>query len=126
MQTTICPCGSGKDYTVCCKPYHTKLANPKTPEALMRSRYSAYVLHLVDYLIDTTHPSKRYLHERNAISNWAKSNVWLRLEVLKAKDDKVEFKAFYQSNKQLNIHHELSTFILEKGNWYYLAGSYFD
>ena len=121
-----CPCGSNFSYIDCCQPYHQNKMLPPTPEALMRSRYSAYVLHLVDYLIDTTHPSKRYLHERNAISNWAKSNVWLRLEVLKAKDDKVEFKAFYQSNKQLNIHHELSTFMLEKGNWYYLTGSYFD
>ena len=126
MQLIICPCGSAKDYANCCKPYHTKQSNPKTPERLMRSRYSAYVLQQINYLVDTTHPSKRNLHDRNAISNWAKSNVWLRLEILMAQDDQVEFKAFYENNRQLHIHHELSIFKLEKEKWYYLSGSFFD
>jgi len=126
MQTTICPCGLGKEYSICCKPYHTKQFSPPTPELLMRSRYTAYVFQLIAYLIDTTHPSTRNLYDRKAIGNWAKSNIWLRLEILQAKDDKVEFKAFYESDKQLNIHHELSTFSLDKGKWYYLAGTYFD
>lgn len=126
MKQDICPCGSVNAYSICCKPYHTKHFNPTTPEALMRSRYCAYVLHLIDYLVETTHETKRKLHDRNAISNWANNNVWLRLEVIEAKNNKVEFKAFYESNKQLHIHHELSVFKLDKERWYYLSGSYFD
>ncbi|MEO0565894.1 MAG: YchJ family metal-binding protein, partial [Chloroflexota bacterium] len=36
-----CPCGSGRAYKACCRPYHQG-KNPPTPEALMRARYSAY------------------------------------------------------------------------------------
>ena len=48
-----CPCGSGRAYTECCEPYITGTAKPPTAEALMRSRYSAYVEHAVDYIINT-------------------------------------------------------------------------
>ena len=40
-----CPCGSGQSYTTCCGPWHAGVPAP-TAEALMRSRYSAYVLGL--------------------------------------------------------------------------------
>jgi SEC-C motif-containing protein len=49
-----CPCGSGEKYSSCCQKYH-KGELPPTPEALMRSRYSAYSKGLVDYVCDTTH-----------------------------------------------------------------------
>ncbi|HAU19042.1 MAG TPA: hypothetical protein DCS72_11975, partial [Marinobacter adhaerens] len=40
-----CPCGSGKSYSECCQPLHHGEA-ASTPEALMRSRYAAFVLKL--------------------------------------------------------------------------------
>jgi SEC-C motif-containing protein len=52
---SACPCGSGEKYSACCKKYHDGEI-PPTPEALMRSRYSAYSKGLVEYVIDTTHP----------------------------------------------------------------------
>ena len=55
-----CPCGSGQSYSACCGAWHSGLAEgvyAPTPEALMRSRYSAYVLGLIDYLLATWHPS---------------------------------------------------------------------
>jgi SEC-C motif-containing protein len=55
--TTACPCGSS-NYAQCCKPYHDGAAAP-TAEALMRSRYSAYVLGLMDYVYATWHASTR-------------------------------------------------------------------
>ena len=51
-----CPCGSTQTYAVCCGRWHTehatsgKLTAP-APEALMRSRYSAFVLDLRPYLL---------------------------------------------------------------------------
>jgi SEC-C motif-containing protein len=57
MAATPCPCGSGRTYTACCAPYHKGLAEPPTPAALMRSRYSAYALKQVDHLWRTLHPS---------------------------------------------------------------------
>ena len=54
-----CPCDSGQTYVDCCGPWHAGLLqglHAPTPEALMRSRYSAYVLGLPDYLLATWHP----------------------------------------------------------------------
>ncbi|HAW61148.1 MAG TPA: hypothetical protein DCX26_02290, partial [Pseudomonas sp.] len=48
-----CPCGSGDALAECCGRYHAGVAAPSA-ELLMRSRYSAYVLGLVDYLQATT------------------------------------------------------------------------
>jgi SEC-C motif-containing protein len=51
-----CPCDSKLLYHKCCKPYHEGSLLPETAEQLMRSRYSAYALGLVNYVMDTTHP----------------------------------------------------------------------
>lgn len=51
----LCPCHSEKTYEDCCKQCHEKTLLPE-PTALMRSRYSAYALDLVDYIIETTDP----------------------------------------------------------------------
>ena len=50
-----CPCGSGDSLLQCCGPLHRGRLKAETAEQLMRSRYSAYVLSEVDYLI-ATHP----------------------------------------------------------------------
>lgn len=50
-----CPCTSSKLYKQCCKRFHDG-TTPSTALELMRSRYSAYALRLIDYLIKTTHP----------------------------------------------------------------------
>jgi SEC-C motif domain protein len=57
-----CPCHSEKTYVTCCEIYH-KGKNPPSALMLMRSRYSAYALGIVDYIIATTHPS----HPDNAL-----------------------------------------------------------
>lgn len=91
----------------------------------MRSRYSAYVVQDADYLYNTTAPSQRKYHSKAAILDWAKSNQWLKLEVLKANNTIVEFKAYYlDSLLQAQIHHELSTFVNQQGSWYYADGEY--
>ncbi|MDR3146171.1 MAG: SEC-C domain-containing protein, partial [Treponema sp.] len=48
-----CPCNSGSPYAECCEPYLRGIEKPPTAEALMRSRYSAYAEHAVDYIIET-------------------------------------------------------------------------
>ncbi|MDR1126989.1 MAG: SEC-C domain-containing protein, partial [Treponema sp.] len=48
-----CPCGSGKQYTDCCEPFILGVQKPLTAEALMRSRYTAYTVHAVDYIVST-------------------------------------------------------------------------
>jgi SEC-C motif-containing protein len=57
-----CPCHSGTRYRDCCGPFHAGIALPPTPEALMRSRYSAFARGLVPYLrltLATTNPDSK-------------------------------------------------------------------
>ena len=53
-----CPCGSLKSYETCCQRWHGG-ETPGDAEALMRSRYTAYVLNIEDYLLATWHPRTR-------------------------------------------------------------------
>lgn len=56
MSATIaCPCGRPRPYRTCCQPIHRGAA-ARSPEELMRSRYSAYALGRVEHLIATTTP----------------------------------------------------------------------
>ena len=57
---SLCPCGSNNTYPQCCEPAHLNHSSVETPEQLMRSRYSAHVLGLVDYVIATYHPSCKH------------------------------------------------------------------
>ncbi len=52
-----CPCGLGADYAACCGRYHRGEAVPPNAEALMRSRYTAYVMGKMDWVRQTWHPS---------------------------------------------------------------------
>lgn len=123
--TQKCFCGSDLNFKSCCERFIKGSQKASTAEELMRSRYSAYVLCDAKYLIQTTHPSKRALYTIKDIEDWSLENKWLRLQVLKASQKKVEFKAYYlDANLQDQVHHELSTFEYLNGFWYYLEGRY--
>lgn len=118
-----CPCGSGQPYAACCGPRHVGLVegvHASTPEALMRSRYSAYVWGLVDYLTATWHPS-------TVPHDLALSPVkWLGLEVRHAQSagdtGVVEFVARCREGGRAQRLHETSRFVRQDGRWYYLDG----
>ncbi|WP_164879173.1 YchJ family protein [Flavobacterium cerinum] len=112
-------------FSDCCEPYIIGAKKAPTAEALMRSRYSAYAIHAADYLWATTAPKERKNYSKSAIMDWAKSNQWLKLEILNTTLTVVEFKAYYLDNRlKAQIHHEKSTFHNEDGNWYYVDGEY--
>ena len=56
---TTCCCGAPVALAECCGPFVEGAKFPATAEQLMRSRYSAYCLGRVSYLVETTHPSER-------------------------------------------------------------------
>jgi SEC-C motif-containing protein len=123
---STCPCGSGLDLTDCCGRWHAGLAQGQhapTPEALMRSRYSAYVLGLIDYLLATWHPSTAPGElELQAVK-------WLGLEVRHAETSGdagvVEFVARCRNSLgRAERMHELSRFVREGGRWYYIDGEF--
>lgn len=120
-----CYCGSGKEFIECCEPYIKGLSKAPTAEALMCSRYSAYATHATEYLWATTAPSERKHYSRAALLEWAKSNHWMKLEIIKSTTDTIEFNAYYLDTALIaQVHHEKSRFILINGEWFYLDGEY--
>ena len=118
-----CYCNSNEMFSKCCEPFLLKTSQPKTPEQLMRSRYTAYVLHDADYLMATTHVSERKFYAKSEILQWSKQNTWIKLEVIAAAHDIVEFKAHYlDENLSPKVHHEKSTFKKVGAMWYYFDG----
>ena len=120
-----CPCGQGQ-YAACCQPLHLKQQVAQTAEQLMRSRYSAFALQQIDYILQTTALGQQSTLDRAAIADWSQSNQWLKLDVVQhqPKLDKthalVEFKAHYHDGTQAHIHHEVSHFVLHQQQWYFL------
>jgi len=120
---STCYCGSGKSYEACCGRLHSAAENAASAEALMRSRYSAYVLKLEDYLLATWHPETR----PSELDLAADDSKWLGLEVRKhaVQDDThatVEFVARYRIAGKGHRLHELSRFVKQDGRWYYHDG----
>ena len=78
-----CPCGSGARLDSCCGPLHQRLSKAKTAEQLMRSRYSAFVLEEIDYLL-ATHPDPHTSipQRRRQLRASCRQLQWLGLEIL--------------------------------------------
>ena len=119
-----CPCGRAARYADCCGLYHDGLAAPDA-EALMRSRYSAYVRRDAGYLLRTWHPSTR--PETFSLEEPAGARTtWLGLDVQRSADtgpDRAEvvFRARYRVGGGSAVRmQEHSRFLREDGRWYYL------
>ncbi|MFB2538679.1 MULTISPECIES: YchJ family protein [unclassified Acinetobacter] len=113
------------DYASCCQSFHTQHSTPQTAEQLMRSRYSAYVMGLIDYIVATTAPAQQQYLDKDAMSQWSKETDWQGLQVIRhIVQDKihstVEFKAYFINDDELQAHHELSGFVKVDDKWYFL------
>jgi len=86
----------------------------------MRSRYEAFIKRDWDYIANTSTCQK--LQE---LKNSPKV-AWLKLEVLNAHDDIVEFKAYYIDESTINVLHEKSKFVKIDGMWKYDSGELFN
>ena len=121
-----CPCNPARDYAQCCGRFHAGEPVPDA-EALMRSRYSAYVRGLCDYLLATWHASTRPAELDLEEAPNARLR-WLGLEVLEHhRDDadhaRVRFVARFRVGGQpAQRMRELSRFVREDGCWLYLDG----
>lgn len=117
-----CPCGSGLVYNTCCQPLHEGAA-ADSPEALMRSRFSAFSLNLESYLIDSWHEETR--PSRLDLDT---ATQWKRLEIISAGKEgnrgKVHFKATYFEHGSWHLLEESSVFIFTNNHWFYHSGDY--
>lgn len=120
-----CPCGSGSSYAGCCGRWHAGAQYLQAPDAqaLMRSRYSAFVLGLVPYLLETWHPRTRpaALEPNEPGLRWLGLQV-KRHEVLDAAHAAVEFVARSKLGGRAHRLHEISRFTREDGRWFYVDG----
>jgi SEC-C motif domain protein len=107
-------------YQVCCAPFHRGQAHASNAAALMRSRYSAYVLRLIDYLRATWHPD----FCPATLPPDQPQLRWLGLQVKRHQqiDDRhaiVEFVARYKIGGRAERIHEVSEFVYQNGRWLY-------
>ncbi|MEU6472812.1 YchJ family protein [Streptomyces massasporeus] len=122
MTSRSCPCGLPQPYEACCGRFHSGDAAAPTAEALMRSRYCAFVKGDVAYLLRTWHPRTR--PGRLELDSGMR---WTGLEVLGTSDGSafhttgtVEFRASYRGGSL----HELSRFERVDGAWVYVDGEF--
>ncbi|HET6558258.1 MAG TPA: YchJ family metal-binding protein [Prolixibacteraceae bacterium] len=128
----LCPCGSSLPFQDCCEPLITGRREAATCQALMRSRYVAFTMANIDYLMKSHHSSTRPVKERKQIKKWAESVQWMGLTVLNTKDGEasdqtgyVEFRALYLEKGNMQQIHENSFFKRENNRWVYVSGVHF-
>jgi SEC-C motif domain protein len=124
-----CSCGSGKEYSQCCEPYISGKVLPPTPEALMRSRYTAYSQANIDYIKKTMLGKALQGFDESGAREWAKKVNWLGLQVIRSVDKSskdnvglVEFLAKYTYQGEKHLIYEVSEFVKKEGVWYYVDG----
>lgn len=122
----MCICGLNEDFEVCCGAIISHKRSAKTPEELMRSRYSAYVKADARYLLLSSVKENQHPDEIEHIENFCAQVEWLKLDVLQAQNDTVEFKAYYKDNEGVKLLHEKSNFIQEDGEWKYKDGELYN
>ena len=124
---SACPCGrtaaKGQPLSLdaCCGPFHAH-QNAPDAESLMRSRYSAFVLGDVPYLLATWHSS-----QRPAELTLEAGTKWLGLEIKQHRTTGehtavVEFVARFRVGGKAVRQHERSRFVREGGRWFYVDG----
>lgn len=130
MQQKKCSCGSGNTYATCCGRFHRgELA--QTALELMRSRYSAYALKKIDYIIQTTHPAhadwkKPLAQWKQELLNFSTHTSFQRLEILAVQEGStlsfVTFQAHLsQAGKDVSFT-ECSRFEKLNDRWFYRSG----
>ncbi len=125
-----CPCHSGRKYKRCCRRVHQGDPAP-TPEALMRSRYSAYAIGLVEHILRTTDPTGPHWeadldHWAGDVATFCDAVTFEGLEVLAAEahGDRgmVDFRAQLSSEAGATVMAERSLFRRVDGRWLYHSG----
>lgn len=131
MKQLLCPCHSQKLYSICCKPFHEGTQAADNALELMRSRYSAYALGLISYIIKTTHPTnplfKKRAEMRQAdILQFCHAMQFEGLDIVEFIDGKekafVTFVAHLMQSGRDATFQETSTFYKVDNFWFYVSG----
>lgn len=121
----LCPCGSGVLLAACCGQYLDGKQHAPTAEALMRSRYTAFVLNDAAYLLATWDAGQRPAK----LNLGSDRTEWLGLQIVRSEagqeaDDigRVEFIARFRLHGAEQALHENSRFRKADGRWRYVDG----
>lgn len=135
MNKKLCPCKSNKPYAECCEKYHLGKTFPENANLLMRSRFSAYALGLIDYIIKTSHPKNPCFNKdlkilKEEIKNFCKTTSFNDLEILdfveKYNQAFVTFIAYLKTSNEDLTFTEISHFEKLNGKWLYKDGQIFE
>lgn len=131
MSDRRCRCHSRRAARRCCAPLHAGKPAP-SPAALVRSRYAAYALGLVDYIIATTDPDgPQWVADaeawRDQIRRFAQGTRFRGLTILDAPDAGphdgfVTFRAELERDGADVSFSERSRFARRDGRWCYHSG----
>lgn len=122
----LCPCRSKRPYRECCEVWHNGRSAP-TPEALMRSRFAAYALGKVSYIMRSTHPQSPHYRQdkaawRRELKAFCRQTDFVGLQILGVGADWVMFRAvLLQAGRDVSFV-ERSRFVEENGRWLYHSG----
>ena len=116
--TKVCPCTSGKPYELCCQPYHQG-KRPFTPTLLMRSRFAAFALGKVGYIMQTERldaPSRR-----EELRHFCQQTDFVGLQIVAETETTVTFHAVLLQNGRDASFTERSLFEKQRGRWVYVG-----
>ncbi|MDR2489101.1 MAG: YchJ family protein [Desulfovibrio sp.] len=128
MRHESCFCGSDKTYSACCEPIIQGISPARTPEELMRARFTAHCRRNYAFLVDSTHPEHRGDVSEEEISRWASHVTWTSLEIHSASPGDtndtgtVSFTAHFTMQDTPQELREDSSFAMYEGQWYYVDG----
>ena len=127
---SLCPCGSSLSFAKCCGPFLEGASAP-TAEALMRSRYSAFVESNLDYIEKTCAGPARLSFDKALLSQTLQLTEWLDLAISDTRDGQVgdmvgyvTFTVRFRENGQLFSQTERSEFRRIGDDWRYWAGDF--
>lgn len=117
-----CPCCSGHSLADCCARLISQRERPENAVALMRSRYTAFALGKMDYLLESWHP--RTCPKELELDPGLR---WVGLEILGSGEQGdeawVEFEARMIIAGREEALRERSRFLQVDGRWKYVDGA---
>lgn len=121
---TLCPCGSQNELAECCGPIIEGSPTPSA-EALLRSRYTAFVTRQLDHVERTHAPEIREDFNRAEAERMAEECEWKGLEIRSVSENgdnaEIEFVIRFRRDKQDMIQVERSSFRRDDGQWLYVS-----
>lgn len=127
---SLCPCDSNQSYNSCCGRFHQG-AQPATALELMRSRYAAFAVGNIDYIINTTHPENpsyttNQTQWQKELLQFCRTTRFERLEILDFSPGETEavvtFVAHLSQQGSSISFQEKSRFLKVNDQWLYHSG----